>query len=99
MWAACLVGTVVLGAQAGLTISIALALLFVIYESATPNVVQLGRLPGTRVYRCLTIQSHTSDTRVDIVSLFVLLAVVSLSGRNRRVSEMCTLNDSTVSQA
>ncbi len=52
VWAASLAGTVLAGAQAGLAISITLALLFVIYESATPNVVQLGKLPGSRVYRC-----------------------------------------------
>lgn len=53
VWAVSMLGTILLGPEAGLLISVSLALLFVIYESATPNVVQLGRLPGTRVYRNL----------------------------------------------
>ena len=67
VWAASLAGTVAAGAQVGLAISITLALLFVIYESATPNVVQLGRLPGTKVYRSsphhpTTNTTHEGDT-------------------------------------
>ena len=37
---------------AGLALSIGLALLFVVYESAYPHTAVLGNLPHTDVYRC-----------------------------------------------
>lgn len=51
MWVTSFCGTVFLGVEFGLATAIALALLFVIYESAYPHTAVLGNLPGTRVYR------------------------------------------------
>lgn len=53
VWMASFFGTLFLGAEMGLAIAIGLALLFVIYESAFPQIVELGRLQGTTVYRSL----------------------------------------------
>lgn len=44
-------GTVFFGVEIGLMISIGLALLIVVAESAFPHTAELGRLPGTQVYR------------------------------------------------
>jgi len=51
VWAASFFGTLFLGAELGLVIAIALAMLCVIYESAFPQVAELGRLKSTTVYR------------------------------------------------
>ncbi|UPR03225.1 sulfate permease [Chloropicon primus] len=58
VWMASFLGTLFLGAELGLAIAIGLALLFVIYESAFPPIVELGRLQGTTVYRSLKQYPH-----------------------------------------
>eukprot|EP00814_Leptocylindrus_danicus_P004121 CAMPEP_0116009252 /NCGR_PEP_ID=MMETSP0321-20121206/3328_1 /TAXON_ID=163516 /ORGANISM="Leptocylindrus danicus var. danicus, Strain B650" /LENGTH=502 /DNA_ID=CAMNT_0003478191 /DNA_START=135 /DNA_END=1644 /DNA_ORIENTATION=- len=51
IWMFSFLGTLFLGAEKGLGISVALSLLFVLYESAYPHTAVLGKLPGTNVYR------------------------------------------------
>ena len=51
VWALAFVGTLFLGPEWGLGISIMLSLLIVIFESAYPHISVLGRLPGTHQYR------------------------------------------------
>jgi sulfate transporter 4 len=58
VWMASFFGTLFLGAELGLLIAIGLALLFVIYESAFPQIVELGRLEGTTVYRNMKQYPH-----------------------------------------
>ena len=53
VWLVSFTCTLFLGAEYGLGIAVALALLHVVYESAFPNVPALGRLPGTTIYRSL----------------------------------------------
>ena len=48
---AAFMGTIVLGVESGLMISIAVSLLIVLYESVYPHTAVLGRLPGTSLYR------------------------------------------------
>ena len=52
VWMTSAISTVCLGVQVGLAISIGLALLLVIYESAFPRISVLGCLPQTTIYRC-----------------------------------------------
>ena len=58
VWMASFFGTLFLGAEMGLAIAIGFALLFVIYESAFPQIVELGRLQGTTVYRNMKQYPH-----------------------------------------
>jgi sulfate transporter 4 len=51
MWLAAFIGTLFLGAELGLAISIGLALGIVILESAFPHTAVLGRVERTTVYR------------------------------------------------
>ncbi len=51
VWMASFLGTLFISIEIGLGISIGLALLIVIYESAFPHMALLGRIPGTGVYR------------------------------------------------
>lgn len=51
VWMASLGCTMFLGVEVGLAISIGLALLIVIYESAFPHTAMLGRIGGTTVFR------------------------------------------------
>lgn len=51
VWMTSAISTVVLGVEVGLTISIGLALLLVVYESAFPHISVLGCLPQTTIYR------------------------------------------------
>jgi len=67
VWATSFLCTLFLGAEFGLGIAIALALLFVIYESAFPNVAVLGRLPDTNVYR--NVKQYKQATTVPGVLL------------------------------
>ncbi|CAI5979772.1 unnamed protein product [Closterium sp. NIES-65] len=51
LWFCAFLGTLLLGLETGVLISVALSLVFVIHESANPHMAVLGRLPGTTVYR------------------------------------------------
>ncbi|GJP74902.1 hypothetical protein CLOP_g5425 [Closterium sp. NIES-67] len=51
LWLCAFLGTLLLGLETGVLISVALSLVFVIHESANPHMAVLGRLPGTTVYR------------------------------------------------
>ena len=52
VWMTSTISTVCLGVEVGLAISIGLALLMVVYESAFPRISVLGCLPQTTIYRC-----------------------------------------------
>jgi len=58
VWMASFFGTLFLGAELGLAIAIGLALLIVIYQSAFPQIVELGRLQGTTIYRNMKQYPH-----------------------------------------
>jgi sulfate transporter 4 len=51
IWTCACVGTMFLGVQIGLILSVGVSLIIVLYESAYPHTAVLGRLPGTTVYR------------------------------------------------
>lgn len=51
VWAAAFLGTLFLGAELGLAVSVGISLLLVLFESAYPPTAELGRLPGTHQYR------------------------------------------------
>jgi sulfate transporter 4 len=51
VWVTACFGTMFLGVEIGLGIAVAVSLLIVIYESAYPHTMMLGRLPGTTIYR------------------------------------------------
>lgn len=51
VWMTSCISTMVLGVETGLAISIGLALLIVIYESAFPHTALLGRVGNTTIYR------------------------------------------------
>jgi sulfate transporter 4 len=53
VWMAAFLGTMFAGVEIGLAISIGLAVLLVVIESAFPHTAVLGRIPGTTVYRNL----------------------------------------------
>ena len=59
VWMAAFVGTMLAGVEIGLAISIGLALLLILYQSAFPHTAQLGRLPGTCALSNI-ILPHTS---------------------------------------
>jgi len=66
IWMFSFLGTLFLGAEKGLGISVGLSLLFVLYESAYPHTAVLGKLPGTNVYRNVK-QYPTAQTFEQIV--------------------------------
>jgi sulfate transporter 4 len=51
VWMVAFIGTLFLGVEMGLGISVGISLLLVIFESAFPHTAVLGRLPGTHHYR------------------------------------------------
>jgi sulfate transporter 4 len=51
VWMAAFIGTLFLGVELGLGISVGISLLLVLFESAYPHTAVLGRLPGTHQYR------------------------------------------------
>jgi sulfate transporter 4 len=51
VWVIAFLGTLFLGVQQGLAIAVAISLFLVIWESAYPHIAELGRLPGTTLYR------------------------------------------------
>ena len=51
LWTVSCLGTMFLGIELGIAIAVAISLAFVIYETARPHTAELGRIPGTTVYR------------------------------------------------
>jgi sulfate transporter 4 len=51
VWMIAFIGSLFLGVEIGLAISVCISLLLIIYESAFPHTAVLGRLPGSNVYR------------------------------------------------
>lgn len=51
VWMVAFIGTLFLGVELGLGLSVGISLLLVIFESAYPHTAVLGRLPGTHQYR------------------------------------------------
>jgi len=51
VWMCAFLGTLFLGVELGLGISVGISILLVLYESAYPPTAVLGRLPGTHQYR------------------------------------------------
>lgn len=51
MWAATFMVTLILGIEIGILSGMGLSLLMVIYKASRPHMAQLGRVPGTAVYR------------------------------------------------
>lgn len=51
VWMIAFIGSLFLGVEIGLAISVCISLLLIIYESAFPHTAVLGRLPGSTVYR------------------------------------------------
>jgi sulfate transporter 4 len=50
VWMVAFIGTLFLGVELGLGLSVGISLLLVIFESAYPHTAVLGRLPGTHQY-------------------------------------------------
>ena len=63
VWMVACMTTMFLGVEIGLAISVGVSLLLVIYESAYPHTAQLGRLPGTAVYR--NVKQYPETERYD----------------------------------
>jgi len=51
LWIGAFLGTLLLGIQLSIALSVAASLLVVIYESVRPQITVLWRLPGTEIYR------------------------------------------------
>ena len=51
LWFAACFGTLLLGVELGIAVSVTASLACVIYETAQPHTAILGRIPGTDVYR------------------------------------------------
>lgn len=51
LWIITCITTLIFGIEIGVLIGVGFSLAFVIHESANPHVAELGRLPGTTVYR------------------------------------------------
>jgi len=63
VWMFAFIGTLFLGVELGLGISVGLSLFLVIFESAYPHTAILGRLPGTTEYR--NIKNYGQAERYD----------------------------------
>lgn len=63
VWITAFLGTLFVGVELGLGIAVGLSLLLVIFESAYPHTVELGRLPGTSEYR--NIKQYKEAERYD----------------------------------
>ena len=63
VWMASFLGTIFIGVEIGLGISVGLALLIVLAESAFPHTAELGRLPRSDVYR--NVKQYTSAEFAD----------------------------------
>ena len=63
VWMLAFLGTLFLGVELGLGISVGISLFLVIFESAYPHTAILGRLPGTTEYR--NIKNYKQAERYD----------------------------------
>lgn len=63
VWLTACLGCLFLGVEIGLSIAVGVSLLIVIYESAYPHTIVLGRLPGTTVYR--NVKQYPGTERYD----------------------------------
>lgn len=63
VWVIACLGTMFLGVEIGLGISVGVSLLLVTYQSAYPNTCVLGRLPGSTVYR--NVKQYPGAERYD----------------------------------
>lgn len=61
VWNTACFGTMLLGVEIGLAIAVGVSLLIVIYESAYPHTMVLGRLPGTTIYRNIKQYPDTEE--------------------------------------
>jgi len=82
LWIMAFVGTLLLGVELGIALSVAVSLAFVIHETARPHTAILGLLPGTKVYRSV-LQYHQAQTvpgitvlRIDAPLYFANIAFV-----------------------
>lgn len=66
MWLATFVATLVLGIEIGILSGMGLSLLMVIYKASRPHMAQLGRVPGTSVYRNVR-RFENLETREDLL--------------------------------
>ena len=70
-WFAALLGTLLLGVELGIAVSVSASLACVIYEIAQPHTAVLGQIPGTFVYRSVRqypeakVHDHISILRID----------------------------------
>lgn len=67
VWMIAFLGTLFLGVEMGLGLSVGISLLLVIFESAYPHTAVLGRLPGTHHYR--NIKQYPNAERYDGIVL------------------------------
>ncbi|QDZ24035.1 sulfate permease [Chloropicon primus] len=82
LWFAALVGTLVLGVELGIAVSVAASLAVIIYEIAQPHTAVLGQIPGTFVYRSIRqypearVHDHINILRIDAPLYFPNVAFV-----------------------
>ena len=72
MWGATFLATLLLGIEMGILSGMGLSLLMVIYKASRPHMAQLGRVPGTTVYRNIK--------RFDNLEILGNLLIVRLDG-------------------
>ena len=66
MWLATFIATLALGIEIGILSGMGLSLLMVIYKASRPHMAQLGRVPGTSVYRNIR-RFDNLETRQDLL--------------------------------
>src|SRR5690606_25069932 len=72
MWGATFLATLVFGIEIGILSGMGLSLLMVIYKASRPHMAQLGRVPGTTIYRNIK--------RFDNLEMLEDLLIVRLDG-------------------
>jgi sulfate transporter 4 len=83
VWMTSFCSTMFLGVEIGLAISIGLALLIVIYESAFPHTALLGRVGNTTIYRNVK-QFPNSQVGGDLAASYLLYPIdPCTAGRSR----------------
>ena len=68
MWLATFFATLVLGIEIGILSGMGLSLLMVIYKASRPHMAQLGRVPGTSIYRNIR-RFDNLETRDDLLMI------------------------------
>lgn len=66
MWLAAFIATLALGIEIGILSGMGLSLLMVIYKASRPHMAQLGRVPGTSIYRNIR-RFDNLETRQDLL--------------------------------